>query len=125
MATLSDLAHPVLNSLLRELDLAAGLDLNDYEHLHQVRIIGKRLRYAMEVFADCFAAEFRERHYPAVEEMQEILGRANDSHVARQRLEALRERLRAMLPERWKRYRPAFEALLQFHTERLPRERAQ
>ncbi len=125
MGTLSDLARPVLNTLLRELELAAGQDLHDYEHLHQVRIIGKRLRYAMEVFADCFAPEFRETHYPAVEEMQEILGRANDSHVAHQRLEALHDRLRAMLPERWKRYRPAFDALLEFHAERLPRERDQ
>src|SRR6267142_628767 len=51
--TLLDWAQPLLLDLLRELDEGASRDLNDYSHLHQVRIIGKRLRYAMEVFADC------------------------------------------------------------------------
>ena len=81
-ATLLDLARPLLTGLLRELEWTASGDLEDYAHLHQVRIAGKRLRYAMEVFADCFPASFREELYPRVEEMQEILGRANDSHVA-------------------------------------------
>ena len=43
-----------------------------------MRILGKRLRYAMEMFADCFGPAFREELYPAVEQMQEILGRANE-----------------------------------------------
>jgi CHAD domain-containing protein len=123
METLLDLASPVLNGLLSELDDAVSKDLEDYENLHKVRIAGKRLRYAMEVFADCFAPAFRERHYAAVEEMQEILGRANDSHVAARRLEGLRERLRATLPDGWKRYKAGLEALLRHHQERLPQER--
>jgi CHAD domain-containing protein len=120
--TLLDLAGPVLNDLLRELEAAAALDLQDYGNLHRVRIAGKRLRYAMEVFADCYAPQFRERHYAAVEEMQEILGRANDSYVAMRRLEGLRDRLREQ-PEGWKRYKPGIEALLRYHAERLPQER--
>jgi CHAD domain-containing protein len=122
--TLADLARPLLSGLLRELEEAAAGDLDDYAHLHRVRIVGKRLRYAMEIFADCFAAPFREQFYPAVEQMQEILGNANDSHVASQRLEALRARLQAVLPAEWKRYRPGIEKLLRHHQERLPRERA-
>ncbi len=122
--TLADLARPLLAGLLRELDEAASGDLEDYAHLHRVRIVGKRLRYAMEIFADCFAEPFREEFYPAVEEMQEILGNANDSHVASQRLEALRARLQVVLPAEWKRYRPGIEKLLRHHEERLPRERA-
>jgi CHAD domain-containing protein len=122
--TLADLARPLLSGLLHELEEAASGDLTDYAHLHRVRILGKRLRYAMEVFADCFAAPFREQFYPAVEQMQEILGNANDSHVASQRLEALRARLQVVLPEEWKRYRPGIEKLLRHHLERLPRERA-
>src|SRR5262249_43118741 len=121
--TLIDLARPMLSRLLGELDAAAAEDLDDYDHLHQVRIIGKRLRYAMEVVADCFARPFREELYPAVEQMQEMLGRANDSHVATQRLEGLREKVRKTLPEEWKRYRTGVEALLRCHRERLPRER--
>src|SRR5438132_103344 len=65
--TLLDLARPLLANLLRDLDTAAGQDLDDYAHLHQVRIAGKRLRYAMEVFGECFAPPFREELYPAVE----------------------------------------------------------
>jgi CHAD domain-containing protein len=123
LRTLSDLARPLLARRLGELDEAARRDLDDYANLHQVRIAGKRLRYAMEVFADCFAPPFREQIYPAVEEMQDILGSANDSHVASQRLELLRQRARAMLPGQWRRYRSAVERLLRLHQKRLPEER--
>jgi CHAD domain-containing protein len=121
--TLTDLAHPMLSDLLDNLDAAAAADLDDYGNLHQVRIAGKRLRYAMEVFAVCFIDAFREELYPAVEEMQEILGNANDSHVAGQRLEGLRDRLRAPRSAEWKRFQPGLEALLRHHRQRLPRER--
>jgi CHAD domain-containing protein len=122
-ATLLDLARPVLGRLLGELDQAAARDLNDYGNLHQVRIAGKRLRYAMEVFAGCFPPVFRDVHYATVEEMQEVLGRANDSHVAVLRLGGLCDRLAAMLPEAWKRYRPKLKELLQAHEARLAEER--
>jgi CHAD domain-containing protein len=59
LRTLADLALPRLTGLLRELDEAATIDLEDHAHLHQIRILCKRLRYAMEVFADCFAPAFR------------------------------------------------------------------
>src|SRR5262249_17462802 len=114
---------PTLTRLLAELEEAAGGDLDDYAHLHQVRIAGKRLRYAMEVFAGCFTRPFRDVLYPAVEEMQEILGAANDSHVATGHLEALRDRLQAILPQEWKRLQPGIDGLLRYHRERLPRER--
>jgi CHAD domain-containing protein len=121
--TLVDLARPMLARLLHDLEQAALGDLKDYNHLHQVRICGKRLRYAMEVFADCFPADFRERLYPLVEEMQDILGRANDSHVAGGRLSALRERLKVQVPEEWGRVKAGVEGLLRFHQRRLPQER--
>jgi CHAD domain-containing protein len=121
--TLLSLARPTLARLRGELERAAAGNLTDYVQLHQVRIAGKRLRYAMEVFADCFAAAFRTELYPAVEEMQEILGRANDSHVAAERLGALRERLDRGAAVAWKRYAPGIERLLRFHQRRLPQER--
>jgi CHAD domain-containing protein len=120
---LIDLARPTLDARLKELDAAAGRDLHDYEHLHRVRIIGKRLRYGMEVFADCFEPAFKEELYPAVEQMQEILGNANDSHVAAGRLAELRDRARALLGEPAKRVLPGVLALLRYHEERLPKER--
>jgi CHAD domain-containing protein len=123
MQVLRDLAQPLLGGLLRELHQAASGDLDDYDHLHQVRIIGKRLRYAMEIVADCFAPAFRAELYPMVEEMQEILGHANDSHVASQRLELLCAQMRAQRRGDWRRFRPGLVALMQYHRERVPQER--
>jgi CHAD domain-containing protein len=120
---LVDLARPMLFDRLKELEQAAMGDLNDYTQLHQVRIAGKRLRYAMEVFVDCFDAEFRTTLYPRVEELQEILGRANDSHVAVERLTDLRERIRAVCASAWPRLQPGIEQLLRAHQRRLPQER--
>jgi CHAD domain-containing protein len=122
-ATLLDLARPLLSGLLHGLEEAAAGDLTDYAQLHQVRIAGKRLRYAMEVFADCFPPPFKGELYPRVEEVQEVLGRANDSHVAADRLAALRDRLRAGFAAEWKRWQPGVEGLLRFHQRRLPQER--
>lgn len=120
--TFVELARPTLSDRLRGLDLAAAQDLEDYDNLHQVRIAGKRLRYAMEVFADCFATEFREKYYTMVEEMQEILGAANDSHIAAQRLASLSESISSTMPKLWKRYKAAFEHLRRYHEKRLPVE---
>lgn len=116
-------AIPRLTTLLQELDAAALQDLQDYEKLHQVRIVGKQLRYAMEIFAECFAPDFRESIYPEIEEMQEILGLANDSHVAVQRLTEIRDRLEKTLPKEWRRCEPAIEALMRAHQKRLPEQR--
>src|SRR5262249_46970884 len=120
---LIDLAQPVLSSRLRELHAAASGDLSDYDHLHQVRIIGKRLRYAMEIFVDCFAPAFKEQLYPAVEQMQEILGLANDSHVASGRLAELRDWGKAHRPEDWRFFKSGIEDLLRFHEQRVEQQR--
>jgi CHAD domain-containing protein len=121
--TLVALARPTLAGLRGELHEAASGDLDDYAHLHRVRIAGKRLRYAMEVFAGCFGPSFRHDLYPRVEEVQEVLGLANDSHVACERLEALRGRLRHTPGLDDRRYEAGVEALYRFHRRRLPQER--
>jgi CHAD domain-containing protein len=120
--TLLDLAQTMMPALLGRLEQTASGDLNDYHRLHRVRIAGKRLRYAMEVLAVCFAPPFKEVVYPQVEEMQEVLGRANDSHVACQRLELLRAQQNAC-GKTWPRVRVGIEGLLHFHEERLVQER--
>ncbi len=121
--TLLTLARPLLAQLLHELEEKANGNLSDYAHLHQVRIAGKRLRYAMELFAGCFDESFKDALYPRVEEMQEILGRANDSFVATERLEELSVRGRKACGAVWKTLQPGVAGLLQFHRRRLPRER--
>src|SRR5262249_28085230 len=88
-------------------------------------IVGKQLRYAMEVFACCFGDAFKNNIYPAVEEMQEILGRANDSFVATRRLEEICYRLETTQPKEWPRYRAGLTALLRSHQRRLPEQRRQ
>jgi CHAD domain-containing protein len=79
----------------------------------------------MEVFACCFEDEFRERYYAAVEEMQEILGRANDHYVASERLKEIREHLRSAWPGVWSGVETGVVAALQHHQKRLPMERRQ
>ena len=113
----------MLSQLLKDLDRAIAADLTDYENLHRVRIAGKRLRYAMEVFAESFPPALRETLYPDVEQMQEILGLANDSHVAGRWLQSLRKKLRTALPVEWCRWQPGAEALIRIHRRRLPLQR--
>jgi CHAD domain-containing protein len=121
--TLGELAVPMLTKLLEELESAARGDLQKYEALHRVRILGKQLRYAMEVFESCFGHDFRHQYYPAVVEMQDILGLANDSYTACQRLSALRAFFMRTQPKQWPHYRAGIEALLVFHEKRLPQQR--
>jgi CHAD domain-containing protein len=123
--TLGDLAGLELPRLVRELAEAASCDLQPYEHLHHVRILGKRLRYAMEILGGCYDAPFREVYYPAVETMQEILGLANDSYEAGRSLTDLCVHLQSARPREWKRFGPGIEALIQFHERRLPQQRRQ
>src|SRR5262249_20264097 len=102
LQTLSSLPVTALFPLARGLDEAAGRDLTDADNLHKVRIAGKKLRYAMEILAGCFLPEFREKLYPSVETMQEILGRANDSRFAISRLQGLRDQVNQSRPSNWK-----------------------
>jgi len=121
--SLRDLAGVKLTQLLGELETAARADLQSYEALHQVRILGKQLRYAMEIFECCYASEFRQRYYPAVVEMQDILGLANDSFTALERLNKLRTRLINAQPKQWPRMRDGVEKLVHYHEQRLPQQR--
>jgi CHAD domain-containing protein len=122
---LDELAESAVNELLGRLDAELEVKSSEYAHLHQVRILGKRVRYALEVFADCFAPAFRTELYPGVEKMQEILGDANDSHVATERLTELRDAMRRATPGDWKRYGPGIAALLKHHQQVLPQLRRQ
>lgn len=123
LQTLCSLPPMSLFPLVRALDEAAGRDLTDSDNLHQVRIAGKRLRYAMEILSPCFAPPFREQLYPAVEAMQEILGRANDSRFAIARLEELNGQIEQSRPAGWKRKQIALAQFASFQQRRLTQER--
>jgi CHAD domain-containing protein len=120
---LKAIAQPTLRQLVQEIDAAVQGNLLDYDALHQVRILGKQLRYAMELFGSCFAPAFREEFYPAIVQMQDILGEANDSHVAAARLGAVRLRFMNTLPEHWTAWQPGIDALMRAHQRRLPEAR--
>lgn len=59
--------------------------------LHRLRIAAKRFRYAIELFAAA-APALRDDVYPAIEEIQERLGKANDHAVAAERIASWEER---------------------------------
>lgn len=121
--TLDDLVPAALFHARDELARKVAHGIDDEKQLHRVRIAGKRLRYAMEIFVACFEPPFREQLYPALEEAQEILGRANDSQMARVRLMLLRDRFRALIPNEWDRFEPGVQALLDYHEQRSREQR--
>lgn len=63
----------------------AGEDFEhlDAEALHELRLDGKRVRYAAEVFAPVFGAKAGKRFLRRVSALQDGLGIANDAAVAR------------------------------------------
>jgi CHAD domain-containing protein len=60
-------------------------DSDDIESLHQFRIRTKALRYAIELLAPAFEPQMRDVIYPALEKLQERLGKVTD-HIAAIRL---------------------------------------
>jgi CHAD domain-containing protein len=112
-----------LKSFIAELNDASGKQPHKYKQLHQLRIIGKRLRYTLELFGDCFAAPLRDRYYPMIEEAQEILGHITDSHIAVERLAALRDYLQNYRKGEWPRFKSGLNALVDSQREQVPAQR--
>ncbi|VTS03472.1 CHAD domain-containing protein [Tuwongella immobilis] len=91
---LTDLAAISIPECIRAVEEAAVRMPTIVEELHQIRILGKRLRYSMEVFSNCYAPPFRDRYYPAIERLQKLLGEINDLSGANQRLLKVAESIR-------------------------------
>jgi CHAD domain-containing protein len=87
---LGELARKTVGRQVARLRKAGRRDLKDLGNLHALRIAAKRLRYAMELFAGCFAAEFRGGLYREVEAVQDELGHVNDLRTLRGMLQARR-----------------------------------
>ena len=98
-------------------------NIDNIQLLHRLRITGKQLRYAMEVFAPCFATPFRGRLYPQVTAMQDILGAIHDCYVAYDVLESVRTKVRKTIPGDWPRYKLSIEGILRNHHEKILREK--
>ncbi|MBC7906033.1 MAG: CHAD domain-containing protein [Rhodospirillaceae bacterium] len=86
---LAPFARKVLDKQYRAMGKAAGKKLSKLApgHLHQVRILGKQLRYGGEFFAPLFSKESK-TFLAAQADLQDVLGEVNDLAVAGPRLEA-------------------------------------
>jgi CHAD domain-containing protein len=82
-----DAARLALRSVCESFSEAVAGELSDVTALHHLRIAGKHLRYAMELFATAFDEDFRGELYPLIEDLQERLGQINDHASALQRIE--------------------------------------
>ena len=111
-ATLGSCAATVLPTLVARFDEDLAADTNNDDALHALRLIGKRLRYAMEVFIDCYSADVRDDLYPPVESLQGILGRANDSRQAARLIVRLSDELSATRPKLAKSIGPHLDAMV-------------
>ena len=80
--TFVDTARRALTPLVESFFSAIRGPLDELPAMHQCRIRGKKLRYAMEVFAGAFAGEFRTDLYVQIEKVQELLGQINDHATA-------------------------------------------
>jgi CHAD domain-containing protein len=83
--TYQEVARSGLRPLADNFFAASQGDFENILALHEFRIAGKRLRYAMEVFAGAFSPAFRKELYPLVEELQKKLGDINDHATHRDR----------------------------------------
>ena len=116
---LATFARPLLGRLFDELNQAAVRDRNDYRNLHATRIVGKRLRYTIEMFVDCFGPALRTTLYPAIAEMQQVLGDVNDHFNAVQLYATLGTKLGVFLSAHGRRYRPIVDRLKAEHETQL------
>jgi CHAD domain-containing protein len=65
------------------------LDVDEVEHLHDMRVATRRLRAALEVFAPCFPRKRHRKALKRVKELADALGERRDRDVAIESLQAL------------------------------------
>ncbi|MCE9631597.1 MAG: CHAD domain-containing protein [Planctomycetia bacterium] len=73
--------------LMRRFFARADRRLRDAEEIHRLRIEGKKLRYALEIFAAVFPERVRVKCEKSLELLQENLGEFTDHAAAADRLE--------------------------------------
>lgn len=117
--TLGTFARPLLGTLVAGLNGLAERGDGDWEMLHEVRIAGKRLRYTLEVFEDCFGPALGAHLTPALTCLQEVLGGVNDSFNAARLLQQIVDGMSDCVPAMADRYRGLLERQVEEHAERM------
>ncbi len=87
--TFREYAQRRLRPLTRSFFSTADRKLRTAEEIHALRIEGKKLRYAMEIFSSVFPPRMRARCYDALEHLQETLGDFTDHAAAADRFRRL------------------------------------
>src|SRR5262249_28371586 len=67
-----------------------------------------------------FPPAFKDTVYPAVENLQEILGEIQDAVVGLNRLAGLRDRVKKLSPGEWQRLQKGFEGLIHSLRSKIP-----
>jgi hypothetical protein len=119
-ATFGDLAAARFGARLAALNAAVETNPTEPADLHRLRILGKRARYELEIFATCFPPAFKDAVYPAVEQLQELLGEIQDASVGVDRLAGLRDRVKQSVPDEWPRLQKGFEGQLKALRAKIP-----
>ena len=91
--TLFNAAQVVLPKRIQKVKFATNVNLEVISTLHQLRLSGKKLRYALEIFAPCYDEKLKQEYYPVVEQLQKHLGHINDSQEIMHRLIDLHQRV--------------------------------
>ena len=84
-ASSADFGGQTLLSLAAAFGQAAAECHGDLSDLHQLRIAGKRIRYAIEIFAAVSPKTLRNDVYPRLVNLQDELGEINDHAIAQLR----------------------------------------
>jgi CHAD domain-containing protein len=108
-ANFGALAAQQLGELFHTFTTDVEANPKDPTALHALRIAGKRLRYAIEIFADCFPPAMKTNIYPAVEKVQDLLGDVQDATVGVDRLAEIRATVQAVAPKHFPRVRKGID----------------
>jgi CHAD domain-containing protein len=107
--SVADLGRARVAALQAELAAACEHEPTADAEYHTVRIVGKRLRYAAELFADHLPDA--ERIDDDMRALQDVLGRFNDAVVGESHLTAFADHFQKFHPTEWERLKPGADAL--------------
>jgi CHAD domain-containing protein len=119
-ANFGELAVRQLGELFHTFTADVEANPTDPQKLHALRIAGKRLRYAIEIFAPCFPPAMKETIYPAVEDVQELLGDVQDAAVGAERLAGIHATVHGVMPKQFTRVRKGVDALAKSLRAKVP-----